>query len=380
MNISDFKQCSNCGACYNACPKNAISVNKNGLFYSPEVNAELCVDCGLCKTICPVNGSFENKTPKYAFGGWNNNEQVVLNSSSGGVFYGLAEKILSDGGIVFGATYSEDYKTIVFMSTDEIPLQRLLKSKYVESMVELSFRSVKTELEKGRNVLFCGTPCQVAGLFCFLGKDYDHLITCDFACGGLPSHHIYQEYLTSLEKKYRSSVASVDFRPKTHGWKRYAIQIGFKNGKIYNRLGVEDGYLKSFLYGKCTVRDYCLECKFSDCHSADITIADFWLHEKLSSLQNENGISLILCNSEKGKSMLDSIAEQFWFTELDLESAAYNHKKTEMSESAIRKRETFLKICVEKSLTMAFETFFPFSLKNKLKNRIVRTICRKRRD
>lgn len=379
MNISDFKQCSNCGACYNACPKNAISVNKKGLFYSPEVNAELCIDCGLCAKICPVKGSFENKMPKYAYGGWHKNEQIVLNSSSGGVFSGIAKKSIEEGGAVFGAAYADDYKSVIFSSADEEILPKLLRSKYVESQVELSFRKVKVELEKGRKVLFCGTPCQVAGLCRFLGKDYDNLITCDFACGGLPSHHIYQEYLASLEKKYHSSVTSVDFRPKTHGWKRYAVQICFENGKVYNRLGVEDAYLKSFLYGKCTVRDYCLECKFSDCHTSDITIADFWLHEKLSSLKNENGISLILCNSERGKDVIDSVREQFWLTDLDVESASYNHKKTEMSEGEIRKRENFLKLCCEKDFYTAFETIFPCSIKTKLKNRIARIIYRKKR-
>lgn len=380
MNILEFGQCSNCGACYNVCPKNAVSINKNGLFYAPEINTELCVNCGLCKKICPMNHSFEKMEPKYAYGGWHKDGQIVLNSSSGGVFFGIAHKILSDGGVVFGAAYSEDYKTIVFMSTDEVPVQQLLKSKYAESLVDYSFRKLRYELEKGRKVLFCGTPCQVAGLSRFLAKPYDNLITCDFACGGLPSHHIYQEYLTSLEKKYRSSVVSVDFRPKTHGWKRYAIRICFANGKVYNRLGVEDEYLKSFLYGKYMVRENCLQCKFSDCHASDITIADFWLHEKLSSLQNENGISLILCNSEKGKEMIDSVGEQFLLTELDVEAASYNHKKTEISERGIRRREDFLKLYSEKGLNVASESFFPNSLKNKLKNRLARTIYRKRKD
>jgi coenzyme F420-reducing hydrogenase beta subunit len=185
-------------------------------------------------------------------------------------------------------------------------------------MVGFSFKKIKLELEKGRKVLFCGTPCQVAGLSQFLGKTYDNLITCDFACGGLPSHAIYQDYISSLENKYHSTIAKVDFRPKTHGWKRYAVLVSFKNGKVYNRLGVEDEYLKSFLYGKYTVRDYCLDCKFSDCHVSDITIADFWLHNKLSELNNENGISLVLCNSEKGKQMLESVNDSFLFSSLDV--------------------------------------------------------------
>lgn len=379
MNISKFEKCSNCGACYNICPKDAIAVEKEGLFYSLSVDSDLCIDCGLCSNICPVNNDFETMIPLYACAGWHKDQEVVLNSSSGGVFFGIANKIIEEGGIVFGAEYSEDCKTVVFSSTDETDISKLLRSKYVESQIELSFRKVKVELEKGRKVLFCGTPCQVAGLCRFLEKPYDHLITCDFACGGLPSHALYQKYLSSLEEKYGSSIKSVDFRPKTHGWKRYAVRICFENGKVYNRLGVEDKYLKSFLYGKCTVRDYCLECKFSDNHASDITIADFWLHEKLSSLRNENGISLILCNSSKGKDILEVVGEQFVFAELDLDSATYNHKKTETSENTIRRRQAFLMLCDEKNLRTACETILPCSFKNKLKNRVARIICRKRR-
>ena len=380
MKVSAINQCTNCGACYNICQRNAIEINEKGLFYVPEINTELCVNCGLCKKVCPVEVPFEKKEPKYAYGGWHKNEEVVLNSSSGGVFTGIAQKVLAEGGVIFGAVYSDDCKTVEFRSTDEMPLQRLLKSKYVESNVGFSFRKLKAELEQGRKVLFCGTPCQVVGLSCFLSKTYDNLITCDFACGGLPSHLIYQDHLASLENKYRSSAVSVDFRPKTHGWKRYAIRICFENGKVYNRLGVEDEYLKSFLYGKYMVRDNCLECKFSDCHAADITIADFWLHEKMSSLHNENGISLILCNSEKGKTLVDSIRDQFLLTDIDVESASYNHKKTEISERGIRRQKDFLKIYGENGLHAACSAFFSNSLKNKLKNRLARTIYCKRKD
>ena len=378
MNISEFTKCSNCGACYNVCPKKAITINKSKIFFEPEVNSHLCVDCGLCLRVCPVNSEFEKKEPLYACAGWHSDEKVVLKSSSGGAFFAIAQKIISSGGVVFAAVYSENFKNVEFASSDEVPLSKMQKSKYVESTVGLSFQRIKDELEKGRNVLFCGTPCQAAGLSMFLRKMYDNLIICDFACGGLPSHHIYDHYLNRMEEKYHSIVKSVDFRPKTHGWKRYAVKICFENEKVYNKLGIEDDYLKSFLCGRYTVRDYCLECKFSDCHAADITIADFWRHENLSTLNNTNGISLILCNSEKGKRLIDSISDQFSTCEVDLDKASYNHKKTELSASKVKKHKDFLDLYSRKGLHIACCEFIQISLISRMRNRLARIIYRRR--
>jgi coenzyme F420-reducing hydrogenase beta subunit len=301
-----------------------------------------------------------------------------LASSSGGVFFGLAQRVLSEGGVVFAAVYSDDCKTVEFASSDDIPLTQMLKSKYVESMVGLSFRRIKDELERGRRVLFCGTPCQVAGLQRYLKKAYDSLITCDFACGGLPSHAIYQSYLQALESKYRSPVQSVDFRPKTHGWKRYVLRVGFQNGKEHLRLGTEDLYLRSFLHGKFTVRDYCLECKFPECHASDITLADFWLHEKLSSLKHEDGISLLLCNTPKGKQAVEALREQFEMTELDVEKASYNNR-IQVSEQRKAKHDAFLRRYEEKGLRVAYNEFLPLSAKAKAKNWVTRRLRRKRK-
>lgn len=378
MNISEFRQCTNCGACYNTCPNGAISVKKDGLFYTPMVNSEVCVDCSLCACVCPVNQRVDGYQPIYACAGWHRDKRIVLNSSSGGVFFGIAQHVLLDGGIVFGAVYSDDCKTVEFASSDDVPLSRMMKSKYVESLVGFSFQKIKRELEKGRSVLFCGTPCQVAGLHCYLGKTYDHLTTCDFACGGLPSHLIFQEYISEIERKYCSKAQSVDFRPKTHGWKRYAIQIIFKNGKEYLRLGTEDPYLRSFLYGKLTVRDYCMECKFPECHVSDITIADFWRHEKLTSLKHETGISLILCNTSKGKEMIDSIRERYIISDVEVEEASYNNHE-QISEQKKDRHNAFLRKYEENGFIATYLDFMPNSLKTAMKNWAVRKLFRKRR-
>lgn len=378
MNISELQKCANCGACYNACTRGAISIKTDGLFYTPTVESNLCVDCSLCTRVCPVNITYKSNLPIYACAGWSKDKRVVVSSSSGGVFYGIAQSILDEDGVIFSAVYSEDYINVEFASSDDVPLSRMLKSKYVESLVGLSFQRIKNVLNSGRKVMFCGTPCQVAGLQRYLNKEYENLILCDFACGGLPSHTIYQEYIRELENKYHSLVEDVDFRPKTFGWKRYAVRVKFKNRKEYIRLGTEDPYLRGFLYGKYTVRDYCLECKFPECHASDITIADFWLHEKLSSLKHEEGISLILCNTEKGKCIIDSIRGEYVFSELDVEKASYNNR-IQLSPEKKKKHDAFLSHYEEYGFTSACQKFMPSSRKDKIRNMIIRKFFRKTR-
>ena len=184
--------------------------------------------------------------------------------------------------------------------------------------------------------------------------------------------------MSGLEKKYRAKAESVDFRPKTHGWKRYALRIRFENGREYLRLATEDPYLRSFLYGKYTVRDYCMDCKFPECHASDLTIADFWLYEKLSSLRNDQGISLILCNTPKGKQALDGLREQYIFADLDTDEAVYNNRVQIASERKKSNRKAFLHLYEKNGLHSAYREFFPHSIKQSMKNLAIRHCCRKR--
>ena len=149
-NIKDFSKCSNCGACYNACTTNAISVNEEGMYYSLSVDDTRCVSCGVCKKVCPVNAPMDVQNLIGGYAGCHIDENVVSNSSSGGAFYALANVILADGGVVYSATYGEDNRSVVMKSTDEVSLTDLLRSKYVESMVSLSFRNIKKQLEEAR--------------------------------------------------------------------------------------------------------------------------------------------------------------------------------------------------------------------------------------
>jgi len=352
-NISIIKDCSSCGACVCACPTKAITVGED-YYYKTIVDEDKCVSCGKCLSVCPINTPKVGNKPIKAIGGWSSQADVRAKSSSGGAFSLLAEYVLSQKGVVFGAKYTEDCKKIVFDSTDHVSLDALRRSKYVESYTGDSFIQIQDNLKNGRLVLFCGTPCQVAGLSSYLGKQYDNLILCDFACGGLPSHKIYSDYIEQLEKKHKSKVVSVNFRPKVSGWSRHHILIRFSNGTQYSRLAVLDPYFYSFVYGRVSIRENCLDCKFSNNHFADITLADYWKYTDTPEIVNdEKGISLIIANTEKGVSALDKIREEMQCYDLDLQKASYNYKNTVHNDGTAKKHAEYFSVLESKGLAEA---------------------------
>ena len=345
-NIMDFSKCANCGACYNICPVNAICVDANSLFYTLTVDEELCIHCGKCKNICPVNSPMQQPAPLAAYSAIHYDKELLLTSSSGGVFIAIATEILNKGGVVFAAAYTPDFRCVEICSTEQVPVDSLKVSKYVESLVGDTFQQVKAYLEESREVLYCGAPCQIAGLKRYLNKEYKTLLTCDFSCGGFPSHKIYADYLDKISQKLHSKeLIEVNFRPKTYGWNNHAIRIRAKNGRQYVRNAQADHYLDLFIgeHRKYSVRDYCLECQFGASHSSDIILADFWKHRSISNILNNNkGISLIIANSEKGKAMIDILSKHMAITVLDLESASYNLKPNQYSTKNRCARERFL--------------------------------------
>lgn len=353
--ISCFNSCVNCGACINTCPMDAISVDKDNLFFELAVDEDKCIHCGKCIKVCPENAFKPHLSLREAYGGWSKDIDIVQSSSSGGAFSVIANYILKNNGIVYGAAFSDDRKQVVFRSTKEVSLDELRRSKYVESQTQYTFRQIKSDLEAGIKVLFCGSPCQVAGLKRYLNDDYENLLTCDFACGGMASHKIYEDYLVKLEKKYNSKIIDVNFRPKLYGWSLHAIKIDFLNGKAYKMIGEYDPYMYSFVYGRTSIRENCLDCKFRENHYGDIIIADFWKWDTISDLENnEKGISLIITNSQKGEEIINAIKPQMVIKKLDLQNASYNcNPILPISKETVAKREAFLRTYQKAGLKQA---------------------------
>lgn len=309
MKLADIDECTGCGACASVCAKGCITmgIGENG-FYYPQVNIATCVDCGLCSKNCHVlNKPESQKFEKLYYYGWESSETKRFEGSSGGVFGAIAESILSDGGIVYGAALSSNKKKLSHCSTNDVSLSELKKSKYLESDMGCTISLIRKDLKGGKNVIFCGTPCQVYGVRKVLDYKYDNLILCDFLCHGVPSQVRYQQYLNELEAIYNSTIKNIGFRTKKYGWKTYCIVIEFENGNKYVKLANEDPYYKHF-FSNINLRHSCYTCNRVAKSVADITLGDFWGAKKKGYKDDDKGISLIVCNTEKGQKIVNQLS------------------------------------------------------------------------
>lgn len=337
--------CTGCFACANACPKDAIILPENNEgFYYPTIDTEKCIDCGLCDKICPRVEEKEYNMMQCAYYGWTNDSEVRKNSSSGGVFNLLSNEILANEGIVYGASfnYSGEIR-LECHSTEEVAIQDLQRSKYVQSHIGYAFRNIKKQLQEGKEVLFCGTPCQVDGLKSFLRKDYENLVTVDFICHGVPSMSLLNKHLEYLGIK---DVKEINFRPKNRAWVD-DIKITYKKG-IRNTPWVMDEYFYTFQKYR-SIRQSCFECKHCNGkRAADITLADFWGIYKYKPQEfDPKGISLIIANTSKGKEHIDACIakEKCNFKELQPKYATYVYERDRTQESSHynkSKRDSFI--------------------------------------
>lgn len=339
------KACTGCMACKNACPADAIRVapDNEGFAY-PEILATKCKGCGLCTHVCPVLNSEQRQNLKKAYCGRVKDETILRESSSGGVFTALAEKVLAEGGVVFGAAFEKDPWSVVYKSTEEVSLAKLRRSKYVESQVLDSFQRVKAALEEGKKVLFVGTPCHVSGLRLYLNKVYENLLTADFICGGAASPQYFREHLLHLEKKYKSRATTVNFRPKLYGWKEHSFKIDFENGKTYENYAYLDTYFRGFIHDGALKRETCYSCRFRENHSADIILADFWGYREAGIDTDNKGLSLIVTNSEKGEAALREIASDIEIADIPMHYASYAFAPYKNWEAKIQKKKAFLEV------------------------------------
>ncbi len=388
-------KCTGCGVCVQSCRRNAISMSPScqGFLY-PSVNSAMCVSCGLCGKICPVNQAEKDKTVpaekfsvREAYACAALDEKIREESSSGGMFTVLAQKILSDGGVVFGAEFDIDFSVRHGWTDNDAELERFRGSKYVQGRTDGSFAKCREFLDSGRKVLFSGTPCQIAGLKAFLRNGYENLICVDFICHGVPSPFLWQKYIGYREKKAASRTVKTAFRRKNDGWKLYSLSFTFANDSEYRLPLTKDRYMQLFLKDNC-LRESCYRCSFrGDNHKSDLTLADFWGIENVlpaSALQtpalrtpvssdslsetaplglgaskflDDKGTSLVIVQSEKGQKLLDSCSGNYVRTETDfMQAVSFNPSYFE-SKPQSRKRSQFYKDFERHSIDYLYRRF-----------------------
>lgn len=316
INIKSKFDCCGCNACVQACPKQCIVMSEDyeGFLY-PEVNKELCINCDLCEKVCPVSNQVANRFPMEIYAVINENKKVCLESSSGGVFTSFAEKVINENGLVFGAKFDSNWEVVHDHVDTCSDLSVFRGSKYLQSRIENTFLEVRFFLNKGRKVLYSGTPCQIAGLKRFLNKDYENLLTVDFVCHGVPSPKIWRSYLKqTIERRCGKqidsvSIETISFRNKCLSWKKFSFALTFSITddagilKIisFSEIFSKNLFMKGFL-SNLYLRPSCYACPAKKLKSgSDITIGDFWGIKKVSpDFYNDKGVSLVLINSDKG--------------------------------------------------------------------------------
>lgn len=269
-----------------------------------------------------------------------NNDDVIYNSSSGGIFTEIAVWVLSKDGVVFGAMINQDNKVVHSCVKDLKDLDSLKGSKYVQSSLGDTFKKIKEVLNSDKYVLFCGTPCQVAGLKKYVGKATDKLILLDIVCHGVPSPKLLEKYIEYQEKRYSAGVTELNFREKKYGWENYSMFLKFENKKQYRKVGYNDPYMRMFL-SNAFLRPACYECQFKKIlKSGDITLADFWGIKNIYPQFNDNkGVSLVLINNEKGEKIVREIYQKIKLVEVDLEKSINGNPSIIMSSKMSEKRQ-----------------------------------------
>lgn len=316
-------------------------------FWYPQVDKEKCINCGLCEKVCPIIHKWEPDASRTttAIAAINTNEEIRLKSSSGGLFTLIAEKIIDQGGVVFGAAFSDDFKAVRHICVDnQAGLEKLRGSKYVQSKIGDTYKQAKEYLDSGRKVLFTGTPCQIGGLYSYLRKPYENLLTQDIICHGVPSPMVWEKYVDFREKKSASTIKSVYFRHKKYGWKTFSVLFDFSDKMVYVKNLREDSFMKAFLKNVC-LRPSCHACSFKSVkRQADITLADFWgIQAVLPEMDDDKGTSLVLVHSDKGQQMLKELSSDIRKESVDpCVSEKYN-PAVSMSVAPSPQRDDFFK-------------------------------------
>lgn len=304
IKILDKHKCCGCGACVQRCPKQCITlrVDNEGFLY-PHVSKDLCIDCGLCEKVCPFINPYQAHEPLQTLAANNKNDEVRLKSSSGGIFSVLAEKVISEGGIVFGARFDDQWQVVIDYAETLDGIAAFRGSKYIQATTGDIFKKCEKFLKAGRKVLYTGSPCQIAGLKHFLRNEYDNLLLVDFGCHGVPSPKVWRMYLDEIVGS--RDINRARMRAKTKGWRKFNFEMSFNkdnNTIILSSPASENDYMSAFLQN-LILRPSCHNCKAKECRShSDITIADYWgIWNVAPEMYDDKGTGLVLIHTEKGK-------------------------------------------------------------------------------
>lgn len=376
----DKRYCCGCGACKNVCPKHAIHMKEDEYgFVYPEIDNDLCVKCGMCKKVCGYQNTPEFNKVKKVYAVASKDEETLKKSASGGAFAEYAKSVLNNNGVVYGATMLNENgefnpKHIRITRVSEI--EKIQGSKYVQSSIEDIFKLLQKDLDNGVEVLFSGTPCQIAAIKTFLKKEYANLFLVEIICHGVPSKRFFNDYIKNLEKKRDKKVAKYWFRDKSKG-QDMTTRIMFNNGEEYIANGNIMSYTGLFLKS-LTYRINCYTCPFAkNDRIADITIGDYWgFHEEYPEYNQKNGltnlagVSCVLVNTDKGAELNDRIRNKFIILESEFKKVERHNEQLYRPSKYSENREKVLEGYKKEGYAFVEKFFYKHYKKSIIKSTI----------
>lgn len=312
--VKSPETCCGCSACANICPRNAITMAPDALgFNYPRIDNDACIDCGLCKQVCAFQNGYDTSTnfaQPAVYAVRHKVRRELATSRSGGAFIAFSDRILEQGGTVYGAGYAERFRVVHKRAATNDERDEFKGSKYVQSDMGTTFASVISDLRAGIPVLFSGTPCQTAGIRSFLEKkrtDTRNLYLCDIVCHGVPAPYVWRDYLAYQEKRHGRSIAGVDFRDKHElGWSAHKESFSFVGA---DKIVYADIYTRTF-YEHIMFRHTCGTCPYTNFRRpSDITLGDYWGWQRVDPQfgADDRGVSLVLVNTPQGKRLFDAV-------------------------------------------------------------------------
>ncbi len=404
IHITDKKNCCGCSACVQRCPEQCIRLEEDseGFLY-PQVDEETCIKCGLCEKVCPILNQADKLPVQEVLAVKNPYEKERMNSSSGGVFLPLAREVINKGGVVFGAVYDESWEVHHVYAEKIEDVYPMMGSKYLQSKIENTFKDAERFLKQGREVLFVGSPCQIAGLRTYLrNKQYPNLLAVDFLCHGVPSPGVWRRYLAETYGGYdakeqsrlqatagknsvllsslnaTSPIGDIKFRDKREsGWKKFRFVVLKKsaskadqNTVLSSDIHYDNPFMQGFL-SDIYLRPSCYACKCKNgVNHSDMTIADFWgINQIAPEFDDDKGVGLVLLNTKKGEEYFSRLPMDMMPSNLE-KAHYYNGGFNEHTKAHPKRDQFFFLIENGKSIKAAVD----ICLRLPFKQRVVRVV------
>lgn len=355
VKIISSTQCYGCYACSNVCPKSCITMieDRNG-FVIPKVSNKECIKCGLCLQVCPVRKKYKNKEnfSIKIFAAYVKDKAIRMKSTSGGMFYPIAEYVINNGGCVFGAAFNRNHEVIHICAESMSEVERCMKSKYVQSNIGDCYAEA-AKRSQSQMVLFTGTPCQIAAFSRYPGVKWKNVFRMDVICHGVPSPQLWRKYVKEIQDKYGNIIHIAMRCKERYGNAQSETVIYLNNGETYREIPDKDCYLKAFTKGY-SLRDRCYHCHYKGTnHLSDITVSDFYsINKYIEDADAFSGVSRVIINTDKGNRLIKTVKNKIETKEVNIKESVLDEPAWGFSCLYSVRRRLFYDNCFRKNYSI----------------------------